>query len=140
MCDASRGASHIQLHIMSTVHVDVISPLPEGWGICLSCEMLMARANLDQAPHERGLDEYPPEWQEEFQRLSDVVMSLSDRYQDSILIQIWDPRSLQGLVKSIRYWVRRYPTFIVEGQDKVTGWDVEQLEQYIMSAGGVQHS
>ena len=125
---------------MNTVHVDVISPLPEGWGICLSCEMLMARANLDQAPHERGLDEYPPEWQEEFQRLSDVVMGLSNRYQDSILIQIWDPRSLQGLIKSIRYWVRRYPTFIVEGQNKVTGWDVEQLDQFIMKAGGVQHT
>ena len=81
----------------------------------------MARANLDQAPHERGLDEYPPEWQEEFQRLSDVILNLSNRYQDSILIQIWDPRSLQGLIKSIRYWVRRYPTFIVEGQEKVTG-------------------
>lgn len=99
----------------------------------------MARAKLDQAPHERGLDEYPPEWQEEFQRLSDVVMSLSNRFQDSILIQIWDPRSLQGLMKSIRYWVRRYPTFIVEGQNKVTGWDVEQLERYIVTAGGVPH-
>jgi len=140
MCDASRGASHIQLNIMSTVHVDVISPLPEGWGICLSCEMLMARANLDQAPHERGLDEYPPEWQEDFQHLSDVVMNLSNRYQDSIFIQLWDPRSLQGLIKSIRYWVRRYPTFIVEGQNKVTGWDVEQLEQFIVDSGGVQHA
>ena len=100
----------------------------------------MARANLDQAPYERGLDEYPPEWQEEFQRLSDVVINLSNRYQDSILIQIWDPRSLQGLMKSIRYWVRRYPTFIVEGQNKVTGWDVEQLEQYIVTAGGVPRS
>jgi hypothetical protein len=122
---------------MNTVHVDVISPLPEGWGICPSCEMLMARANLDQAPHQRGLDEYPPEWQEEFQRLSDVVMDLSTRFQGSILIRIWDPRSLQGLIKSCRYWVRRYPTFIVQGQDKVTGWDVEQLEQSILAAGGV---
>jgi hypothetical protein len=137
MCDASRGASHVQLHSMNTVHVDVISPLPEGWGICLSCEMLMARANLDQAPHERGLDEYPPEWQAEFQRLSDVVLDLSTRYQDNILIQIWDPRSLQGLMKSIRYWVRRYPTFIVEGREKVTGWNVEQLEQQIVAAGGI---
>ena len=141
MCDASQLARRTsQLHIMSTVHIDVISPLPEGWGICLSCEMLMARANLDQAPHERGLDEYPPEWQEEFQRLSDVVMGLSTRYQDSILIQIWDPRSLQGLLKSIRYWVRRYPTFIVEGQNKITGWDVEQLEKYIVSSGGIPYT
>jgi len=97
----------------------------------------MARANLDRSPHERGLEEYPPEWQEEFQRLSDVIMNLSDRYQDSLLIQIWDPRSLQGLLKSIRYWVRRYPTFIVEGRDKVTGWDLRQLEQHIVNAGGI---
>jgi hypothetical protein len=122
---------------MSTVHVDVIYPLPEGWGICLSCEMLMAHANLDQAPHERGLEEYPPEWREEFQHLSDIVMSLSNRYQDSIFFRIWDPRSLQGLMKSIRYRVRRYPTFIVEGREKVTGWNVEQLEQLIVIAGGV---
>lgn len=100
----------------------------------------MARANLDQAPHERGLDEYPPEWREDFQRLSDVVINLSNRYQDSILIHIWDPRSLQGLVKSIRYWVRRYPTFIVEGREKVTGWDVDQLEQRIVAAGGVSQA
>jgi len=97
----------------------------------------MARANLDQAPHERGLDEYPPDWQAEFQRLSDVVLDLATRYQDNILIQIWDPRSLQGLMKSIRYWVRRYPTFIVEGREKVTGWNVEQLEQQIVAAGGL---
>jgi len=100
----------------------------------------MARANLDQAPHERGLDEYPPEWQEDFQRLSDVVRNLSDRYQDSIFIQLWDPRSLQGLMKSIRYWVRQYPTFIVDRQNKVTGWDVQQLERHIVTAGGVPHA
>jgi len=99
--------------------------------------MLMARANLDQAPYDRGLDEYPPEWQEDFQRLSDVIMDLSARYQDSIFIQIWDPRSLQGLMKSLRYWVRRYPTFIVEGHEKFSGWDIEQLEQSIAAAGGV---
>jgi hypothetical protein len=124
---------------MNKVELDVISPLPEGWGICLSCEMLMARANLDKAPHERGLEEYPPEWWEEFQRLSDIVMDLSNRYGDSIRIQLWDPRSLQGLMKSIRYWVRRYPTFIVQGQNKITGWNLDQLEQQIVAAGGVPH-
>lgn len=125
---------------MNPIHLDVISPIPEGWGICLSCEMLMARANLDQAPYERGLDEYPPEWQDEFQRLSDMVYSLAGRYGNNILIRIWDPRSLQGLVKSIRYGVRRYPTFIVQGQDKIAGWDTEKLEQYILTAGATPQS
>lgn len=125
---------------MDPVQLDVISPIPEGWGICLSCEMLMARANLGQAPYERGLDEYPPEWQEEFQRLSDMVYSLAGRYGNNILIRIWDPRSLQGLVKSIRYGVRRYPTFIVEGREKIADWDAEKLEQVILAAGATPQS
>ena len=100
----------------------------------------MARANLDQAPYERGLDEYPPEWQDELRRLSSMIFTLADRYQNSVLIRIWDPRSFQGLVKSIRYGVRRYPTFIVEGRIKVTGWDTDQLEQHIRAAGAFCNS
>ena len=120
---------------MPPVQVEVIAPLPEGWGICLSCEMLMARANLDKAPAERGLDEYPPEWQEDFHRLSDLVLDLAARHGDKVLIRIWDPRSLQGMWKSIRHGVRRYPTFVVAGR-KVAGWDAAQVEQAVVAALG----
>jgi hypothetical protein len=120
---------------MQPVPIEVIAPLPEGWGICLSCEMLMARANLDKAPAERGLDEYPPEWQEDFHRLSDLVLDLAARHGNSILIRIWDPRSLQGMIRSIRYGVRRYPTFVVAGH-KMSGWDTAGLEQTLVKALG----
>jgi hypothetical protein len=120
---------------MQPVPIEVIAPLPEGWGICLSCEMLMARANLDKAPAERGLDEYPPEWQEDFHRLSDLILDLAKHYGDSILIRIWDPRSLQGMIRSIRYGVRRYPTFVVAGH-KMSGWDMASLEQTLAKALG----
>jgi hypothetical protein len=83
---------------MPLVSVDVIAILPEGWGLCNSCELLMARANLDQAPPDRGLDEYPAEWQADFQRLSALIYELADRYGDRVLIRIFDPRSWQGLV------------------------------------------
>jgi hypothetical protein len=95
---------------------------------------MMAQANMGQAPHERGLDEYPPEWQEEFKRLSSTVINLADRYQDDVQIRIWDPRSLLGLWRSILYAVRRYPTFLVNGRDKTTGWDTTKLEQHIRVA------
>lgn len=119
---------------MKPVQVEVISPLPESWGMCLSCEMLLARANLDKAPYERGLDEYPPEWQEEFQRLASFVMNLAVQYGDQIQIRIWDPRSLQGLAKSLRYGVRHYPTFVVDRRVKITGWDASGLEQALLAA------
>ncbi len=118
---------------MQPTLIEVIALLPEGWGICASCEMLMARANLDKAPHERALDEFPAEWQEDFRRLSALILDLAARYGDRILIRLWDPRSLQGLFKSIRYGVRRYPTFVVAGR-KVVALDVAQVEQALATA------
>jgi hypothetical protein len=119
---------------MKPVQIDVFYPFPEGWGICTTCEVMMAQANLGGAPHERGLDEYPPEWQDEFKRLSATIFNLADRYQDKVQIRIWDPRSLQDMWRSIRHGVRHYPTFIVKGHNKMTGWDTTILDQYIQAA------
>jgi hypothetical protein len=118
---------------MNKSKMDVISPLPEGWGICLSCEMLMARANLDKAPYERGLDEYPPEWREEFERLSALILDLAARYGEKVVIRLWDPRSLQGMFKSIRYGARRYPAFIFDGKKKITGLAAAEIEETLLS-------
>jgi hypothetical protein len=98
--------------------------------------MLMARANLGQAPPQRGLDELPPEWQADFRRLSALVFDLADRYRDAILIRLYDPRSLQGMAVALRYWARRYPTFVVAGRKKVVGLDRELLEQAVREALG----
>ena len=124
---------------MPPVSVDVIAILPEGWGLCNSCELLMARADLGQAPPDRGLDEYPPEWRTDFQRLSALIYELADRYGDAVRIRIFDPRSWQGLIKALRHGVRRYPTFVVDGRAKIVGWDegclARALEGALTAAG-----
>ena len=101
---------------MPPVQIDVIAPVPEGWGLCQTCELILASAQLDQAPPERGLDDLPPEWRADFQRLSNLIFDLAGRYGDRILIRVYDPRSLQGLVKAVRHGARRYPTFVVAGR------------------------
>lgn len=118
---------------MAVIQLEIFYPLPESWGICQSCEMIMAQADMDEGPFSRGLEEYPPEWQEDFRRLSDLIFSLADQYPDRLKIRIWDPRSLQGLWKSLRYGIRRYPTFVVRGK-KITGWDTTQLKAEIQDA------
>lgn len=95
----------------------------------------MARANLDKAPHERGLEEYPPEWMEDFERLSAFILELAGRYGEKVMIRLWDPRSLQGMFKSIRYGVRRYPTFVINGREKVIGLNLPLLEQALRFQG-----
>ncbi len=116
---------------MPPVQIDVIAPVPEGWGLCQACELILASAQLDQAPPERGLDDLPPEWRADFQRLSTLIFDLAHRYGDRIVIRVYDPRSLQGLVKAVRHGARRYPTFVVAGRTKITGWKPDALEQAV---------
>jgi hypothetical protein len=65
---------------------------------------------------------------EDHVRLSDWVMELSGRYGAGIQIRVIDPQSGLGFLKSLRHRVRKYPTFIVNGKAKYTGWDKEELE------------
>jgi hypothetical protein len=83
---------------------------------------------MGEHPTEHALAEYPQEWQEEFGRLTDWVYDLADRHGDKILIKVIDPQSPEGLFKSLRYRVRRYPTWIVNGKTRVVGWDRQALE------------
>jgi len=122
---------------MAPVQVEVIMPLPEGWGVCLFCEMLAAQAGMDKGPHERGLDEYPSEWLAEFRHFSEVMFDLSLRYGDTVIFRIFDPRSLQGLFKAIRYGIHRYPAFIIKGSRKFIGMDTPPLEQALQASGAV---
>jgi hypothetical protein len=56
------------------------------------------------------------------------VYDLAERYGDRIAIKVIDPRSPEGLYKSLRYRVRRYPTWVVDGKSRVVGWDLEALK------------
>ena len=125
---------------MKPILVEVIAILPEEWRFCLSCEAVMSQANFAEASHARGLDDYPVEWQEQFTRLAEVIFDLARRYNNCVYFQLFDPHSIQGLVKSIRYKVRRYPTFILNGREKVVGLDAQQLEQALIAAGAVEQN
>jgi len=108
--------------------LEVIAPTFQGLGICTACELVAAGATVGEHPAERALDEYPPEWQDEVHRLADWVYDLAERYGEGLLIKVIDPQSPRGLVKSLRYRVRRYPTWIVDGKTRVVGWDRQALE------------
>ncbi len=119
---------------MKPVHLEVIAPMPQGPDLCSSCELILSEAGMGRDPAERALAEYPPEWQADVRRLREWVYDLAGRYGERLLIQVIDPQSPAGLLKSLRYRVRRYPTFIVAGKKKVVGWEREQLERALASA------
>ena len=75
--------------------------------------------------------EYPSDLIEDHIRLSSIVVELVNRYKNHIIIHVIDPQSAIGLYKSVRYWVREYPTFILEGEEKISGWDQARLFEAI---------
>ena len=81
------------------------------------------------------MDEYPPDLKEEYLKLSDWIRELIRIYEDRLLIKLIDAQSILGFYKSLRHWVRKYPTFIVEGQETYTGWDKKRLETLLVKFG-----
>jgi hypothetical protein len=119
---------------MKPVRLEVIAPTFQGLGLCTSCELVLAQARVGENPAERALDEYPSEWQDDYRRLTDWVYDLAGRYGDQILIKVIDPQSPEGLVKSLRYRIRRYPTFVIDGKTRIVGWKRERLDEMLAAA------
>jgi len=74
------------------------------------------------------INEYPEDLKEDYLFLSNWIRELAQKYREKILIKVIDAQSLQGFYKSIRHWVHRYPTFIINKQKKYTGKDKDQLD------------
>jgi len=110
------------------MRLEVLAHTFEGMGVCSACELVLSEAGVGEHPSNRGLEEVPQEWQDEYRRLTDWVYDLAGCYGERILIRVIDPQSPDGLLKSLRHRVRRYPTWIVNGKERIVGWDRDALE------------
>lgn len=125
---------------MKPVLVEIVTILPESYRLCPACEVLLTDALPDQRPQERGLEEYPADWQADFRRLADWIANLTMRYRDQVLVCLIDPRSPRGMWKALRYRARRYPTFVIHGahgaheRTRVVGWDQVRLDVAVQAA------
>ncbi len=113
---------------MSHVSVEVIAPVLTNFFHCAHCERIFNHVGIGQQVHTEELDQYPQEIRQEATRLANWLSELAHRYGDQIHIRVIDTQSLEGLLKSLRYWVRRYPTFILDGREKIVGWDQAALD------------
>jgi hypothetical protein len=120
--------------VMKPICLEVIAPTFQGLGICSSCELVLSEAGVGEHPAKRDFDEYPEEWRDDYRRLTDWVYDLAGRYDEQISIKVIDPQSAEGLLKSLRYRVRRYPTWLVNGRARVVGWDRQALDTALQRA------
>lgn len=87
---------------------------------CSHCQVFLDGAGIAGQVHWADLDAYPPEWMDEWKRLSDVIYGLTEAYAGRLVVRITDAQSPQGLWAAIYRGIREYPTFVVGGE-KYTG-------------------
>ena len=116
---------------MKPILLEIVTKVLTSWGQCRRCKILFDQAGLDQKFRQGEMDEYPPDLKEEYTRLSDWIRELNRLYKHPLLIKLIDVQSPFGIYKSLRYRIRTYPTFIVEGKETYAGWDKGQLESLL---------
>ena len=123
---------------MATVEIEVIAPLASGVKHCQHCQPFLEDAGISAPIQQQEIDSYPEEMWRDYARLSDLVRNLSGRYGDQVRIVLIDPHTPVGFLKSVRHWVRRYPTFIVNGSAKYTGWDEGSIADLVRAGGAME--
>lgn len=112
------------------LQVEIVARTISSMMHCSHCQIFLDEVGVGPQVHRENLQAYPPEWREEWERLSALVEHLAQRFAGRIVIHLTDAQSLRGLWWAIR-GVRRYPTFIVGGVERLNGWDEERIAQCI---------
>ena len=121
------------------VRLEILALVPTIYRQCSSCEMVYGQSGIGGQAQEEMKNEYPAEMLAEHARLSAWIAEIVERFGDRVEIRLIDPQSGLGFLKSLRYWVRRYPSFIINGK-KLTGWDRERLEALLAQAVAMEES
>ncbi len=116
---------------MKPILLEIVTKVLTSWGECRRCRPLFDQVGLDQKFRDEEMQGYPPDLKEENAMLSDWVRELRRLYKHRLLIKLIDVQSPLGIYKSLRYRIRTYPTFIVEGKETYAGWDKGQLERLL---------
>jgi len=90
----------------------------------------MARASIDRSS-DTSFDAFPQEWLEELKMTSALIYDIAEQFGSKVIIRIFDPRTLPGIFKAIRYRAFKHPTYVIGGKEKVVGNQREKIWQVI---------
>jgi hypothetical protein len=114
--------------------VEIIAYAPTQFYHCAHCEVVWNAAEMPnvQKWHAESLEtSMPAEMMQDYRNLSDWVINAAEHYGGRVVFKVVDAASLEGVYKSLRYGVRRYPAVVIECKGKVIGEDFHQAETLI---------
>jgi hypothetical protein len=112
-----------------TVQVEILAYAPTEFYHCQHCELVWSQVGFGQKvrAEQRGSG-LPADLQAEYEAISDWVWEAASEYGERVRFKVIDATSVEGLFKSIKHRARRFPVFIVDGNERIIGFDRERLD------------
>lgn len=112
------------------LEVEVIAHVLGSMNHCPHCQVFIDGVGIGDQIHVEDLNSFPDEWMSEWQRVSDLILSVAEHYAGRLVIKVTDAQTPKAMWLALRRGVRKYPTFIV-GADKYQGLSQDQVEALI---------
>ena len=118
---------------MHPVSIKVIAYAPTVFRHCQHCEVAFEGVGLGERIHRsEARDALPDDLTDEFQRVSDWVHGVLDRYPGRVAVSVIDAASIEGVWASVRHGVRRYPAVIFgDGLKRSGATDFAELDALV---------
>jgi hypothetical protein len=121
---------------MEPVKVTVITYAPTVFRHCQHCEVAFEGMGLGERIHRsEAKDALPDDLSLEYQHVSDWVHGLLERHPRGVEIAVVDAASIEGVMRSLRHGVRRFPAVIIDGvRRQVDSVDLGELDAEVDAA------
>jgi hypothetical protein len=117
-----------------SAQVEILAYAPTEFYHCQHCEIVWGHLGLGNRLHaEERKNALPEDLQAEYAAISDWVQGAFDRYGDRLRVKVVDAASIEGVYKALRYRARRFPAFIIDGQERLAGFDRDRLNAALAS-------
>jgi hypothetical protein len=112
--------------------VQVVAYAPTLFRHCQHCEVAFEGIGVAERMHrDEAKDALPEDLAAEFQHVSDWVHGLLTRHGPRVAVTVIDAASIEGVWKSIRHGLRRYPAVIIGHHETAVGADFAALDALI---------
>ncbi len=110
--------------------LEILAYAPTEFFHCGHCEFVWNQIGFGGRVHaeQRRAGLLPPDLQADYDAISDWVLDALDRYGNRLAVKVVDAASVEGVLKALRYRVRRLPAFVLDGGERIAGFDRGRLD------------
>lgn len=115
-----------------SAQVEILAYAPTEFYHCQHCEIVWGHLGLGDRLHaEERTNALPADLQAEYAAISDWALQAFDRYGDRLTVKVIDAASIEGVYKAVRHRARRFPSFIIDGHERIVGFDRKRLDSML---------